>query len=142
MKWFLFPFIVYRPINKYNYACTKWQICCSHVSFLWSSLIFSGKKMRFKSSSILKHPYQEIDFLHLYLVKHTFNLQCTKGFTFVFLQNVPQWWILFWFLHILLRLCVDIYEPGKDMVMPRGDKQQCIFTGDEIETVIKSVCTE
>jgi len=44
--------------------------------------------MRFKSSSILKHPYQEIDFLHLYLVKHTFNLQCTKGFTFVFLQNV------------------------------------------------------
>jgi len=30
----------------------------------------------------------------------------------------------------------------KDMVMLREDKQQCIFTSDEIETVIKSVCTE
>ena len=30
----------------------------------------------------------------------------------------------------------------KDMVMLREDKQQCIFISDEIETVIKSVCTE
>ena len=30
----------------------------------------------------------------------------------------------------------------KDMVMLREDKQQCIFTSDEIDTVIKSVCTE
>jgi len=30
----------------------------------------------------------------------------------------------------------------KDMVMFREDKQQFIFTSDEIETVIKSVCTE
>jgi len=30
----------------------------------------------------------------------------------------------------------------KDMVMLREDKQQCLFTSDEIETVIKSVCTE
>jgi len=30
----------------------------------------------------------------------------------------------------------------KDMVMLREDKQQCIFTSDEIETVIKYACTE
>jgi len=30
----------------------------------------------------------------------------------------------------------------KDMVILREDKQQCIFTSDEIETVIKSVCSE
>ena len=30
----------------------------------------------------------------------------------------------------------------KDMVMLREDKEQCIFTSDEIETVIKSVSTE
>ena len=31
----------------------------------------------------------------------------------------------------------------KNMVMLNGDdKQQCVFTSDEIETVIKSVCTE
>jgi len=30
----------------------------------------------------------------------------------------------------------------KDMVMLREDKEQCIFTNDDIETVIKSVCTE
>jgi len=30
----------------------------------------------------------------------------------------------------------------KDMPMLREDKEQCIFTSDEIETVIKSVCTE
>ena len=29
----------------------------------------------------------------------------------------------------------------KDMVMLREDKHQCLFTSDEIETVIKSVCT-
>ena len=29
----------------------------------------------------------------------------------------------------------------KDMAMLREDKQQCIFTSDEIETVIKSVYT-
>ena len=30
----------------------------------------------------------------------------------------------------------------KDMVILREDKEQCIFTNDDIETVIKSVCTE
>ena len=30
----------------------------------------------------------------------------------------------------------------KDMVMLREDKEQCIFTSDEIGTVINSVCTE
>jgi len=30
----------------------------------------------------------------------------------------------------------------KDMVMLTEDKQQCIFTSNEIETVIKSLCTE
>ena len=30
----------------------------------------------------------------------------------------------------------------KDMLMLREDKEQCIFTSDEIETIIKSVCTE
>ena len=29
-----------------------------------------------------------------------------------------------------------------EMVTLREDKQQCIFTSDEIDTVIKSVCTE
>jgi len=30
----------------------------------------------------------------------------------------------------------------KDIVMLREDKEQCTFTSDELETVIKSVCTE
>ena len=30
----------------------------------------------------------------------------------------------------------------KDVVMLTEDKQQCIFTSNEIETVIKSLCTE
>ena len=30
----------------------------------------------------------------------------------------------------------------KDMLMYREDKRQCIFTNDELETIIRYVCTE
>ena len=42
-------------------------------------------------------------------------------------------------ISISLQAEVDVI---KDMVMLREDKEQCIFTSDDIETVIKSVCTE
>ena len=30
----------------------------------------------------------------------------------------------------------------KDMLMYREDKRQCIFTNEELETIIRYVCTE
>ena len=30
----------------------------------------------------------------------------------------------------------------KDMLMYREDKRQCIFTNDELESIIRYVCTE
>ena len=47
--------------------------------------------------------------------------------------------------HHLLNVSISLQaevDVIKDMVMLREDKEQCIFTSDEIKTVIKSVCTE
>ena len=61
-----------------------------------------------------------------------------------FLSSLVSPGAVCWRHHLLnvsasLQAEVDVI---KDMVMLREDKHQCTFTSDEIETVIKSVCTE
>jgi len=74
-------------------------------------------------------------------------LYCSLRYSFnisSFLSSLVSPGEVCWRHHLLnvstsLQAEVDVI---KDMVMLREDKEQYIFTSDEIETVIKSVCTE